>query len=161
MLQIKSINFSLLRVIECVIMVLMLFLAMKSKVLFSPILSALLLPLLFSCSSQEWDPEASLSKQNQAESEKQRICNLLKNSPTHYAKSWDKMRARVADGYVSIYVVGGYSCPNTHSPLNKAIPSGSCQYMYKMKGENLVEYKKCDGITEKSLYLPISNLASP
>ena len=83
LLQIKSINFSLLRVIECAIKLLVLSIMMKSKVLFSVIASASLFPFLLSSPSQAWDPEAEIRQQNQQRNQKQRLCDLAKNNPTH------------------------------------------------------------------------------
>lgn len=167
-LQIKSINFSLLSVIECAIKTLLLFLVMKSKVLFSLIASASLFPFLLSSPGQAWDPEAEIRQQNQQRNQKQRLCDLAENNPTHL--KYDKIvnqvtrKARVNGNQVTtVFVFTGPSAPFHQgcvvaATLGKEEFDGSCKNLYKIINGDLVHFKKCpDRNTLKSVYKKVGS----
>ena len=91
---------------------------------------------------QAWDPEAEIREQN-SQNEKERICNLAKESPTHL-KYWEYMntpwKAYVSGNKVAIYTGLCYQ-----HPLGKEYYSGDCKNLYKIIGGDLVNYVKCPG----------------
>jgi len=129
---------------------------MKTRCWVALFASASLFSFFLISPAQAWDPEEEVRQQNRQKNEWKRICSLIKTRPTHGTS-----------GRELVYYVEGntvyadwnivFGCDRTvHVPRQfgkkysrKNWTQGGiiCQYMYKMDGSNLVEYRKCPGYT--------------